>query len=162
MIAADATTLVALSLAGHAHLINKLLGKVTITDSTEREIKAVLAALKPDCAPPGEDTVEVASVDFGTPALSRSESETIVLARQKGAKLILTDDLVVRDAVREEGIKVVGTAGLLYAACARGLIKDVSAVIAQMRSAGYSLSDECARTLLARTAAGGAGGAVEP
>ena len=159
MIAADATTLVALSLAGQAHLVAKLLGKVTITDSTEREIKAVLAALKPDCAPPGGDTVELAFVDLGTPALSRSESETIVLARQKGAKLILTDDLVVRDAVREEGIKVVGTAGLLYAACARGLVKDLSAVIAQMRSAGYSMSDECERTLMAR-AGGGAVGAV--
>jgi len=151
MIIADSTTLAALTLIGRADLMTQLLGKVTISDGAERELRATLAALDPECAMPGEDVVEMASVDVGAGALAASETETLAAAQQMEAKLLVSDDAVVRAEAQALRLSSVGTLGVLYAAKARGLIEDVAAELAKLRAAGYAASPQCEQSLLTRT-----------
>jgi len=152
MIVADASTLTAMALIGRVELIVKLVGKVSASDYTVREVKETLAALDPSCAPPGEDVVQTAPIDVASPTLSTSEGETLALARQQGAKLVLSDDPVLRAEARKYKVNSLGTVGLLYAARARGLMGDVRQAVERLRQVGYALSPGCERKLLSRAA----------
>jgi len=150
MIVADVTTLVALSLMRKADLLTKLLGKVTATDSVMRELKAVLAALDPECPVPGADVVEVTSVDMSGGVLSVAESETLAAAQETKAKLVLSDDAVVRSEARAGHMGAMGTLGVLYAAKMRGLLADVDEPLARLRECGYAVSQRCEKALRER------------
>ena len=54
MVGADATALVAMSLARQLGLVKRLVGKVTVGDITGREITATVRALDPNCELPDE------------------------------------------------------------------------------------------------------------
>ena len=153
MIVADSTTVVGLSLIRSAGLIGKLLGIVTISEATMREVKGTLAALDPDCPLPGEDVVKVAPIDVTGGALSTSESETIELGRQTEAVVLLSDDPVVRAEAQTYGMSSIGTIGVLYAAHARKLVPDVEEPLRKLREAGWAVSPSCEEVLRKRAKA---------
>ena len=150
MIVADATTLTAFCLIGRSELIPRLVGKVAVSDYAEREIMQLLERFDPGCAGPGGDVAEVVQIDVAAPTLSISEGETLALARQVGARLLVSDDPVVRSEARRDGMNAVGTIGLLYAARARGLIEDVAKPLERLRQVGYAISPRCEQALLQR------------
>lgn len=150
MIAADSTTLVAISLIGHADLMKRLFGKIVITISVQEEVGRILKALDPQCDPPGPDAVSVVAMDVPGAAMSTSESETLALCRQAKAKLLLSDDPVMRREAAQTGIKSIGTLGILYAAHAKGKIDSLQAPLDRLREIGYAVSPTCEKLLLAR------------
>ncbi len=147
MIVADTTTLVAMSLTQNLSAAKRLLGRITVGENTERQIRSVLEELAPDCEGPGDDIIEVVYIDISTPMLSRWETETVRLAREENAKLALTDDPVVRRELENVGVPAIGTVGLLYAGHRRGLIPDVRSDVDRLSHLGYGLSEECEEML---------------
>jgi predicted nucleic acid-binding protein len=148
MIAADATTLIAMSLLGRTDLVRRLVGTVTVGEATAREIRTAVETLEPGCQPPGDDLMEVSYVDVTAPILSRSESETVLLARENGARYALTDDPIVRRELEAYNVRAIGTPGLLYAAHEHGMIQDLSDPVRRLHQVGYGLSEECEARLL--------------
>ena len=152
MIVADSTVLVALSLIGQAELMRRLFGKVMVSSATIEEMRNMLAALAPGCQGPSEDGLSVVAVDVPAPAMSISESETMEVCRREQAKLLVSDDAVVRREARKGGINCIGTLGVLYAASGRGLLTDLSDPLARLRAAGCAVSPVCEEMLLKRAA----------
>jgi predicted nucleic acid-binding protein len=148
MIAADPTTVVAMSLMGRPDLIRRLVGKVTVGDTTAREIEAMVRAFDSGAEPPGEEVLEVIYLDLTAPAFSRSESEAVHLAREKDATFVLTDDAVVREECRSIGVRSIGTLGLLFAARAKGLLDDLEEPLRRLREIGYAIAPHCEKALL--------------
>ena len=141
MIVADAGPVVAFSLIGRTELIRKLVGRAAVSPATAERAKNILRVMSPETEFPGEETVVVKFVDVTAPTLSLAESETLQLARQEKAPLLLTDDAVVRREARSLRLAVLGTVGLLEAARKRGLIEDVGALASELQQAGYTLSE---------------------
>jgi uncharacterized protein len=73
--------------------------------------------------------------------LDRGEAETIVLALELGADLVLLDELAGRHAAQHLGLRVMGVAGLLLRAKALGSVKAVRPLLDRLREqAGFYLS----------------------
>ena len=154
MIVADATTLAALALIGKADVLVKLVGKVKISDQTERELKEILGA-RGSGHPFPDEVVEVVTVDVSYATLSLSESETLQLGRQIKAKVLITDDAVLRREARKDRMVPLGTLGILYAARRKALIPNLEEVFTRLREVGYGIAPACERMLLTRTSSKG-------
>ncbi len=74
--------------------------------------------------------------------LDRGEAETIALALELNADLVLLDERAGRRAASRQGLRVVGVVGILLAAKAQGLIDQVQPQLDALRQvAGFYLSD---------------------
>jgi hypothetical protein len=76
------------------------------------------------------------------------EAAVIALALELDADRVVLDDLAARRWARREGLRVVGTVGLLLAARLRGEISDLQAEIERLRAHGFRASDELVRGVL--------------
>jgi len=134
IVVADASPLIALARIGRLELLHSALGRLLLPEAVWREV--VEAGL--DRAGAGEvwqaNWIERRSVvDAGLVALLRQdlgagESETIVLAREVGADLVLMDERMGRAAAKRLGLRVIGLAGVIVEARERGLVPDAEAV----------------------------------
>ena len=74
--------------------------------------------------------------------LDRGESESIALALECGADLVLLDERAGRHAAQQLGLRVIGTVGILLEAKARGAISQVRPHMDALRqTAGFYLDD---------------------
>ena len=81
--------------------------------------------------------------------LDQGEAETIALALQFSAALVLMDERKGRKIARDiYGLAVIGTGRLLTEAKLAGLIPAVTPLIGQMRAHGYWLSDKIVAEIL--------------
>jgi predicted nucleic acid-binding protein len=74
--------------------------------------------------------------------LGRGESETIALALELEADLVLLDDYKARTAAEFMGLNITGTIGVLNEACNRGLITKLKRILDELIAKGVRLSDE--------------------
>ncbi len=75
------------------------------------------------------------------PTLGSWELAAITLAREQAA-LPLIDDRLARRVARKEGVRVLGTLGVLLRAKHRGFVETVRPLIDQLDDSGYHLSQE--------------------
>jgi predicted nucleic acid-binding protein len=87
--------------------------------------------------------------------LHPGEAETIVLAKERGASIILLDDDLARRTAKGLGLKITGTVGILLLAKSRGMIRDLKATLDELRDKGFWLSDRIYHQVLSE------GGQVE-
>lgn len=73
--------------------------------------------------------------------LDKGEAETLVLAREIEARLVLIDEKAARRVADQLGLTYTGSLGVLLRAKAQGLIPAVKPLIDQMRSNGIWISD---------------------
>jgi len=79
-----------------------------------------------------------------------SEAEVLVMADEQGVDADLVDDLRARNQATVMGLRVIGTAGILLLAHARGMRVDVKSALDEMRRSGFRLADAVYQAILQR------------
>lgn len=150
----NAGPLIALAGIGQVGLLRELFGEVLVSRKVRDEVEAggktgagaglfgnapwIRVILLMDLPDPLLETL-----------LDRGEAETISLALQSSASLILMDERKGRKIARDiYGFAVIGTGRLLTEAKQAGLIPAVRPLIDQMRVHGYWLSDKIVAEIL--------------
>ena len=77
-----------------------------------------------------------------TAELDRGESEAIVLMRETQAELLLLDERRARARAGREGLRLIGTIGILQQARDRGLVQAVTPLLGDLRRNGFRVSAE--------------------
>jgi predicted nucleic acid-binding protein len=144
-VVADASALIALDQIGQLWLLKKVFGQVVIPSAVAREVERgqQLAAWVQVrmLRGPLDERVAAASLD-------RGESEAISLALEAKATHLILDDLPARRLATGLGIPVVGTAGVVYLAKARGLVPAMRPVLDALRAKGFRLRQDVYEQLL--------------
>jgi len=152
MAVSDTSVLLAFCILDKMDVLTRLSGKIVVPFAVKTEVVESLKVLAPGVAFPDKKTVEVAFVDVTEPGMNQSEAETLELAGKRKAKIVLSDDHLLRKTAKERGFLVVGTAGMLYAAKLKGLIEDVGPAISDLDAAGYTVSANLVSVLRRRVA----------
>ena len=157
-IVADAGPLIALARADRLDLLRRMYRHVVISAAVHGELAI-------GSGRPGANALACALaarwISFQVPAnrhavlelgqlLGPGEAEAIALAEQLGARFLLIDELAGRKIARRRGVSVIGVAGMLLSAKARGAVVAVRPIIEEMSSAGYRLSSRLVSGVLER------------
>jgi len=150
----DAGPLIALSGIGQAGLLHGLFGEVLVSGKVRDEVEA--GGTTGAGANLFADAPWIRVIHLTDPPdplletlLDQGEAETIALALQSSAALILMDERKGRKIARSiYGLAVIGTGRLLTEAKKAGLIPAVRPLIDQMRGHGYWLSDKIVTEIL--------------
>lgn len=144
----NATPIIALSRIKQLDLLHKLYGRVFIAKEVFTET-VEYAKGKPDVsAIENSSFIEVIevkntlSVEMLLTELDRGESETIVLAKEINAGLIIIDEKLGREIAEAKGLKVTGTIGVLIEAKYRKLVPEVRKYLDLLRNKGVWISPE--------------------
>ena len=158
VVLADASPLIALSVAGQLPLLKALFDKAKTT-------AIVLAEVAPggENVLPAETEIRKAvrakwltllSRDWDDPAFPYLDAgeESILRAASnlREPRLVLIDDLPARAAAKRLGFMVTGTAGILVRAKRQGLLSAVRPVLEKLHASGFRLSAELIKAILAK------------
>ncbi|NUQ86607.1 MAG: DUF3368 domain-containing protein [Anaerolineales bacterium] len=80
--------------------------------------------------------------------LDLGEAEVIALAKEINANYVLLDDLDARRFARRVGLSIIGTVGILLAACLQGKIPSVREEIDRLQTHGFRISKSLAEEVL--------------
>ncbi len=92
---------------------------------------------------------DVLAVEVLLDELDWGESETIILAREMNADLVLMDEKKGRRKLAQLGMPKIGTLGILLKAYQLGYIDDLEKEIDELRKKGFSISQFVVDTVLA-------------
>jgi len=145
IVIADANPIISLSRIGGLDWLNTLFAKVWITQVVRDE---VLPGGKPGeqgiCDALRNGTLTVLAQEWASPqfpTLDEGEASCIrAAANLSGKSLLLMDDRLGRIIAQENGIPVVGVAGLIGVAKKRGLIVSASAVFEHLLQEDFRIS----------------------
>lgn len=133
-VVSDTTAITTLLKAGHIDLLAKLFGHIIIPQAVEDELLAFHASLpefiNQHPIAPGARRLP------GTESLGRGEAEAILLAKDLGAALLLTDDRKARLAAERLGVKCAGLVSLVLLAKQRGHITSVREILDALEQRG--------------------------
>jgi predicted nucleic acid-binding protein len=153
LVAADASPLIGLAMAGALHLLRELYGTVNITRLVKdeitghserpgaRELDGAMRAGWVRVAPTPPETWRFEGVDAG-------EASTIALAAQHEGALVLMDDALGRARAIANGLEVLDVAGLLLAAKRARLVDAVQPLVSRLARGGFTMPENVRRTLL--------------
>jgi predicted nucleic acid-binding protein len=157
LVVADASPLIGLAAARAFHVLRELYGTVTITRLVKDEVTG--HASRPGAieltAAMREGWIRVAPAPPETwafPALDAGEASTIALAREHAGSLVLMDDALGREQAAALGLEVLGLTGVLLAAKAAGVVKQVRPLLERLARRGFVLPDRELQTVLATAA----------
>lgn len=155
MIVSDAGPIIIFARIGRLSLLQEVTGSLTIPNAVYDEIVVNRGGM------PGAAEVasagwiqQVAVADRATldqlpPSLHPGEREAIVLAKERGAQLLI-DEIRARRVATDQKIEVIGTLRVLSEAKRLGLITTVSPIISLMQSRGYRFDRVLIRRFLER------------
>ncbi len=149
-VVADACPLIFLAKSQCLDLLERLFGSgICLTESVRREmIAGPITPAEAEAIARFLNVVVVESVATArrhAAALSRADHETLALALQRKADLLLTDDRLLRELASFEGVRPMGTLGVLLLAVRKKLLTKRAAkghVDALVRRHGFRISIE--------------------
>lgn len=130
---ADSTCLIGLERAGWLHLLPALFEPLVIPPKVQEEFGAQHEWLKVH-AP-----MNLAAVEAARKVVDDGEAEAIVLAQEGGWRLII-DDRKARAYARQQGVRVIGTLGVLLKAKRTGLISAIKPMIERLQATGFRIA----------------------
>jgi predicted nucleic acid-binding protein len=86
--------------------------------------------------------------------LHAGEAETLAMAAEQRVDAVLVDDLQARHFATAMGLRVIGTAGILLLAHAKGITVDVKTMLDHMRRLGFRLREQIYRCAPAAAGSG--------
>ncbi len=89
----------------------------------------------------------IAAVETARRVVDDGEAEAIVLAQEQGWRLII-DDKKARAYARQQGVRVIGTLGVLLKAKQEGLIPVVKPLIERLQATGFRITPALQREAL--------------
>ena len=156
IVVADAGPLIGMSRIGHISLPQSLYNSIIIPPRVYEEIE--VSSKKPGARAVSEAINEgwIKIVELkreSDSALLRlmvdtGEAESIQLALEQDAGLLIIDDKKGRKIARSRGIRVIGTGGILIYAKKAGLLGKVSPVLKELASVGYRLSPALCKRII--------------
>ncbi len=164
IVVSDTSPIVLLAKLDLLDLLVQLFGTVLVPEAVVREVGERAADLARVRACGGivvRTITNVSAAQAFYAFLGPGESETIVLAQETGASLVLTDDMRARRVAESFGIKVAGTLAVVIMACERQLIEDGPAVVRRLREEGLWLSDSLYREAIQRVSRSSSAHTVE-
>ena len=150
-VAADASTLIGLAVAGQFEVLRRIFGRVHVTGAVRDEVgarKDLPGAAELESAL-GVGWVSVVPVEADSifADLDAGEATTLTYARAAHA-LVLTDDRVPRSRAKASGLAVTGVGGVLLEAKRRGFVAEIRPLIARLLAGGFRLSNDFVHQLL--------------
>ena len=137
--------LVALWELGHLALLRALYTKVLMPEEVAEEFLRKEPMTRETAL--GEATwLEVVQLaipldDSDYPELERGEAAVLALAAERGARLVIFDDLDARQYAQRLHLTVTGTVGILLEAKGKGLIDVIEPLLTDLRNNGMYLGD---------------------
>ena len=137
--------LVALWELGHLALLRALYTKVLMPEEVAEEFlrKEPMARETALDAATWLEVVQLAIPldDSDYPELERGEAAVLALAAERGARLVIFDDLDARQYAQRLHLTVTGTVGILLAAKKTGFIDVIEPLLPDLRNNGMYLGD---------------------
>jgi hypothetical protein len=140
----NATPIISLCSVHHEHILKDLFNRIVIPEAVEIELRALerpgsdfsdnswveVEAVK------NEDLVHLLMKD-----LDRGESETIALAKQRKADIVIIDEIAGYQIAKHFDLPVVRTLSVMKTAKERGIIKKIAPLLSEMVQKGswYSI-----------------------
>ena len=154
LVAADASPLIGLAVAGAFDLLCRQFGRITVTAAVRDEVMA--GGDRPGAREITEAIqsgwIEVAANPVSSERfvdLGAGEGSTLALAIENPARcLVLMDEPLGRAHARAHGIAVTGLAGVLLAAKRSGFISNVRRYLERLEASNFRLSEEVIWTVL--------------
>ncbi len=155
MIVADTGPLIAFARVKHIPLLSNLFGTILIPQAVADEclkdlsrpgaqdIRGVIDNKLIEVHPNVDTKNFISLFDI----LDNGEVCAIALAVQLNSGLLI-DEKLGRSTAKNMGLKVIGTAGILLLAKQKKLIKEISPLILDLKSAGYYLSEALIKEIL--------------
>ncbi|MBX7122740.1 MAG: DUF3368 domain-containing protein [Opitutaceae bacterium] len=153
IVVSDASVLINLDRIGQVSLLAEIYGEVLVPNAVWNEVARGLPELSTNLpewikvdAAADQELIRKLAAD-----LDAGESESIVLALERRADLLLIDEQLGRRIAMRFGIRVSGLLGVLVVAKNRQLIPAVAPCIRELLAAGFWLSDEVIARVLKQT-----------
>lgn len=147
IVVSNTSPLTNLAAIGQFSLLESLFGKITITPAVMNELTAKGKKWPGAKEVEASDWIEInsvnnsLSVDVLRMDLDMGESETIILALELNASLVLLDEQAGRYTAQHFGLKPMGVVGLLVRAKKIGLLTQIRPLLDDLRQkAGFYLS----------------------
>ena len=157
MTVSNSTPLIALAQIGLFDVLRDLFGRIRIAkavyDETVTTGREKGGARREVSAAEWVEAVEVQdrlAVEVLLDELDRGEAETIVLARQLNAQMVLMDEKKGRRKLQVLGMPMMGTLGILLAAKEAGLIPAIRPALEALQQSRFSLNRRLVEQVLAR------------
>ncbi len=143
-VVSDSTCIISLAKIGKLEILKELFGEILIPKAVYGEIYH-----------PGKEgfeeirraifikTVNISDkklIKFLKEYIDDGETESIVLAIENNADLIILDDRDARKIAKRFNLRVIGTLGILLLASKNGIIKDIKPVIGKLKKKGFYIS----------------------
>lgn len=158
IVVSNTSPLTNLAAIGLFHLLHDLYGQVLIAEGVWSELNAYNQAW-----PGSKDVATAAWIQRRSPQNQRAvtalrrdldlgEAETIILALELDADLVLLDERDGRYAAQRFGLQVVGVLGILLEARSKGRIKDIKPHLDALRhQAGFYIAEKLYQQVLQLT-----------
>ncbi len=154
LVAADASPLIGLAVAGAFDLLRSLFDRITVTSAVRDEVMA--GGGRPGARELSQAIesgwIEVAAARLDTTGfadLGAGEASTLALALESSGRcLVLMDEPLGRAHARAHGLAVTGLAGVLLAAKRAGFVSSVGPFFERLEGSDFRLSEEVIRTVL--------------
>ena len=140
----NATPIISLCSVHHEHILKELFNHIVIPEAVENELR-VLERPGSDFSDNSWVEVEaVKNVDLVhllMKDLDRGESETIALAKQRKADIVIIDEIAGYQIAKHFDLPVVRTLSVMKTAKERGIIKKIAPLLSEMVQKGrwYSI-----------------------
>ncbi len=155
IVVSDAGPLIYLGAVGRLALLRDLFGRVVVPREVWNEVVGASTE-----RPGSAETAAAAWIDIRTPSpsplaerlsetLGMGEAAAIGLCLELRADLLLCDDLEARRAAAAEGIRIVGTLGILVRGKRAGLLDAVRPIMEAMIGMGLRVSADLVEEILA-------------
>lgn len=153
IVVCDTSPITNLAAVGRLELLKELFGLVLISESVRDELQAD-GGVYPGSNVASLNWIEVrvaanrTMVDQLRQTIHLGEAESIVLALECKADLVLLDDADGRSAAQQCGLTVMGTLGVLIRAKHAGLIPIVKPILDDLIAHGFFIRDSVAQGIL--------------
>jgi len=143
IVIADASVLIHLAKAEAFFILERLFGKIIIASSVYREVVDEGRGKEGAREVAGASWIGIRDVHDQKKVLlllqelDRGEAESIVLATEQRADLVLVDERRARAVLARIGIPIKGTIGILLEAHRKGMIADVKEALDRLIAGGF-------------------------